>query len=121
MDGSSSVIPRTPTMCQVFPQPLSIPPAHLFYTSPHTASPPVTTPACRFRNGASASALDGNVRRSHDRDTTTMTTTKDNDYTPAPWAQRDRCLSTRPAVIAELIAALASDPRTVGRLARVQR
>src|SRR5262245_50839297 len=45
----------------------------------------------------------------------------DSDYTPAPWAQRDRRLSTRSEAIVELIAALAVDPRTAGRLAEVRR
>src|SRR6476659_4771243 len=50
-----------------------------------------------------------------------MTNIWDNDYAPAPWAQRDRRLSTRSEAIAELIATLAVDPRTAGRLAEVER
>lgn len=50
-----------------------------------------------------------------------MTKIWDDNYTPAPWAQRDRRLSTRSEATAELIATLAADPRTAGRLAEVQR
>ena len=50
-----------------------------------------------------------------------MTNIWDDDYAPAPWAQRDRRLSTRSEAIAELIATLAADPRTAGRIAEVQR
>lgn len=50
-----------------------------------------------------------------------MTAIWDNDFAPAPWAQRDRRLSTRSEVMAELISTLAVDPRTAGRLTEVRR
>lgn len=50
-----------------------------------------------------------------------MTNIWDDDYAPAPWAQRDRRLSTRGEAMAELISALAADPRTAGRLTEVRR
>ncbi len=50
-----------------------------------------------------------------------MTDIWDNDYEPAPWAQRDRRLSTRSEAVAELIANLAVDPRAAGRLTEVRR
>ena len=50
-----------------------------------------------------------------------MTNIWDDDYEPAPWAQRDWRLSTRSEVLAELISALAVDPRTAGRLTEAHR
>ena len=50
-----------------------------------------------------------------------MTNIWDDAYVPAPWAQRERRLSTSSEAIAELRATLAADPRTAGRLADVRR
>jgi hypothetical protein len=45
----------------------------------------------------------------------------DDDYSAAPWAQRDRRLSTRSEAVAELISALAVDSRTAHRHIQVRR
>jgi hypothetical protein len=50
-----------------------------------------------------------------------MTNIWDDDFDPAPWAQRDRRLSTRGEAVAELISSLAVDPRAAGRLTAVRR
>lgn len=50
-----------------------------------------------------------------------MTNIWDNDFEPAPFAQRDRRLSTRGEVTAELLSVLAVGPLTAGCLTEVHR
>jgi hypothetical protein len=50
-----------------------------------------------------------------------MTDIWDGDYGPVPWGQRGRRLSTRREAVAEVVASLAADPRTAGRLTEVRR